>query len=174
MLPLGCPLVTVLRDQLLAGRAVALRGPSAAGAVRDALTELGASLQDDTARVLVYDAADAFAGGGREGLRAALERAWDAILEVAAEWASAEADANGARKIVLIAPRRGAGPFVAAAAGGLENLARTLSVEWARFAVSTTVIVPADDDQPVAELVCFLASTAGDYFSGCRFDLGGV
>lgn len=164
--------MTVLRDQLLAGRAVAVRG-SVKSSVRDALTELGASTQDDRAEVLVYDAADAFAAGGREGLRAAVDGAWDAILEVAGEWATADTGAAATRKIMLIAPRPDAGQFVAAAVGSLENLARTLSVEWARFAVSTTVVVPADDDELVAELVCFLASAAGDYFSGCRFDLGG-
>lgn len=164
--------MTVLRDQLLAGRAVAVRG-SVARAVCDALAELGASVQDDRARVLVYDAAGAFASGGRAGLRAAIDSAWEAILEVAAEWATGDAGASSTGKIVLITPRPAAGPFAAAAARALENLARTLSVEWARFGVSTTVIVPGHDEESVAELVCFLASEAGDYFSGCRFELGG-
>ncbi len=165
--------MTVLRDELLAGKAVALRG-SVSDDVRQALTELGASVREDGAHVLVYDAAGTFAEGGRAGLRAALDDAWDTILEVAVGWTAAPEDGSDARKLVLIAPRPGSGPFVAAAASALENLARTLSVEWVRFGVTATVIAPAEGDEPVAELVCFLASSAGDYFSGCRFDLTGT
>ena len=39
----------------------------------------------------------------------------------------------GAGKCVLIAPRPDRGPFAGAARAALENLARTLSVEWARL-----------------------------------------
>jgi NAD(P)-dependent dehydrogenase (short-subunit alcohol dehydrogenase family) len=162
--------VTVLRAQLLVGRSVALRG-SVPPAVRDALAAFGASIDGDAARVLLYDASGAFAGGGREGLRAATDSAWDAILEVAVRWAAPDAGDHG--KVVLIAPRSHGRPFAVAAAAALENLARTLSVEWARYGVTATVIVPgAAATEQVAELVCFLASPAGDYFSGCRFDLG--
>jgi NAD(P)-dependent dehydrogenase (short-subunit alcohol dehydrogenase family) len=162
--------VTVLRAQLLVGRTVAVRG-SVPPAVRDALVELGASIDADAPGMLLYDAAGAFAGGGRDGLRAATDSAWEAILDVAARWAAPDAGDGG--KVVLIAPRPAAGPFALAAAAALENLARTLSVEWARYAVTAVVIVPgAGTGEQVAELVCFLASPAGDYFSGCRFELG--
>ena len=53
----------------------------------------------------------------------------------------------------------------------LENAARTLSVEWARFGVRITAVRPregASADER-AELVAFLASPAGDYFTGCSF-----
>jgi len=58
----------------------------------------------------------------------------------------------------------------------LENLARTLSVEWARHAITVTAIAPgaATSDEEVAGLVAFLLSPAGDYYSGCRFELGAV
>lgn len=72
-------------------------------------------------------------------------------------------------RILLLAPRDDA--LIAA---GLENLARTLSVEWARFGIRVTALVPAGratDDQ-LATLVAFLCSPAGGYYSGCRFDLG--
>ena len=74
---------------------------------------------------------------------------------------------------MLLAPppgRRGRG----GARAGLENLARTLSIEWARFGIRTVAILPGDGDQPaeVAELVAFLASPAGDYYSGCHFRMG--
>lgn len=68
-------------------------------------------------------------------------------------------------KIVLVAPRDDA-PVRAA----LENLARTLSIEWARFGITPTAILPGADED-VAELVAFLASPAGDYYSGCAFTL---
>jgi NAD(P)-dependent dehydrogenase (short-subunit alcohol dehydrogenase family) len=77
-------------------------------------------------------------------------------------------------KVVMIAPRPDAGPFAGAARAALENLARTLSVEWARYGITAAAIAPGintTDDQ-IAELVCFLVSPAGDYFSGCRFSLG--
>jgi NAD(P)-dependent dehydrogenase (short-subunit alcohol dehydrogenase family) len=163
--------VTVLREQLLVGRTVALRG-SVTAAVREAIGALGAAVDGDQPRILVYDAAGEFEGGGRDGLRAATDGAWDAILEVAIPWAAPEP--GGVTQVVLIAPRPDTGPFATAAAAALENLARTLSVEWARYAVTATVIVPggAAADEHVAELVCFLASSAGDYLSGCRFGLG--
>jgi NAD(P)-dependent dehydrogenase (short-subunit alcohol dehydrogenase family) len=163
--------VTVLRERLLAGRAVALRG-SVPPAVRDALVALAASVDGDAPGVLIYDAEAAFAAGGRDGLRAAVDGAWSAILEVAVRWAAPEAGEGG--KVVLIAPGPGAGPFAVAAAAALENLVRTLSVEWARYALTATVIVPgaAAIEEQIGELVCFLASPAGDYFSGSRFELG--
>lgn len=68
-------------------------------------------------------------------------------------------------KVVLVAPRDDA-PQRAAH----ENLARTLSVEWARFGITITAILPGGDGD-VAELVALLASPAGDYYSGCAFDL---
>jgi NAD(P)-dependent dehydrogenase (short-subunit alcohol dehydrogenase family) len=119
----------------------------------------------------VYDTAGAFANGERDGLRAAVDGAWEAILEIAVGWATPEAGGRGG-KIVLISPRPGAGPFAAAAAAALENLVRTLSVEWARYGVTACVIAAGEDDDQIADLVCFVASAAGDYFSGCRFELG--
>ena len=63
-----------------------------------------------------------------------------------------------------------------AARAAVENMMRTLSVEWARFAVTVVAICPGSrtTDEELAELVCFLLSPAGGYFSGCRFDLGAV
>lgn len=75
--------------------------------------------------------------------------------------------------MVIIAPRPDA-PFALAAVAALESLARTLSVEWARYGITATVITPGTDttEDQIAELACFLVSPAGDYFSGCRFSLG--
>jgi NAD(P)-dependent dehydrogenase (short-subunit alcohol dehydrogenase family) len=177
--------MTVLRQGLLAGRSVVLGGgpPPAIG---DALSDLGArvleldpGLDEDAARDwataaspihgLVYDAGQPFARGGQGPLRDSIDGAWVATRAVA----TGALIAAGAGKIVLIAPPPAAGPFAAAAGAALENLARTLSVEWARYGVSAVAVARGAGvwEGELAELVCFLVSPAGEYFSGCRFEL---
>ena len=70
------------------------------------------------------------------------------------------------------APRVHAG----AACAGLENLARTLSIEWARYAITLVTIAPGAQTSAgeVAAVTAFLASPAGAYYSGCLFDLRGA
>lgn len=183
-----------LRVDLLKERALVLAGPAPA-VLRDALVALGARAEvlpehrtgEDELEAwarerapmhgLVYDAAPAFARGGEATLQAAVEQAWMAARAVAVGALIRGDGADGATggKIVFVAPRSDAGPLAGAAGAALENLARTLSVEWARHAITAIAVVPgpsATADQ-LAELVCFLVSPAGDYFSGCRFDLGG-
>jgi hypothetical protein len=94
-----------------------------------------------------------------------LDEAFDAARDAANAWI----DAERGGKIVLVAPR-GDAPLQAA----LENLARTLSIEWARYGITPTAILPGatTTDGEIAELVAFLASPAGDYYSGCAFSLG--
>jgi NAD(P)-dependent dehydrogenase (short-subunit alcohol dehydrogenase family) len=119
---------------------------------------------------LVYDAGPAFANGGRDQLRECMENAWIAVRSVA----TGALIPGGAGKVVLIAPRPDAGSFAGAARAGLENLARTLSVEWARYGVGAVAITPGvrTSVDEVAELACFLVSLAGEYFTGCVFELG--
>jgi NAD(P)-dependent dehydrogenase (short-subunit alcohol dehydrogenase family) len=132
--------------------------------------------------VLVVDTASAYveAGGGMPGLRRAVDDGWNVVRAVVnAGWiAQAEADADegappakAGGKVVLLAPPGDAGEHANAVGAALENAARTLSVEWARFGVRITAIRPragaADDER--AELVAYLASPAGDYFTGCSF-----
>ena len=168
--------MSVFRSQLLDGRAVALAG--ACDSLGDALAGLGARVgavgEPPAAQevdAVVFDAADAFGTGGQDGLRAATEAAWYGVHEVATE--SLIPGEHGG-KVVLIGPRPDAGQFAEAARSALENLARTLSIEWARHRVTATMIAPGTDtpDAQLAELVCYLISPAGDYFSGCRFSLG--
>jgi hypothetical protein len=90
-----------------------------------------------------------------------IDTAFDATRDVANAWI--EAERGG--KVVFVAPRDDA-PQRAA----LENLARTLSIEWARYGITPTAILPGSDED-VAELVAFLASPAGNYYSGCAFTL---
>ena len=63
-----------------------------------------------------------------------------------------------------------------AARAGLENLARTLSIEWSRHAITTVAIAPAPDTDAgeLAALCAYLASPAGAYFSGCLLAPGAL
>ncbi len=179
--------MTVLRPDLLQGSVIAIAG-GVPDAVRDRLICAGAAVEqfderlgevdaEDWARAraplhaLVFDARGAFGTGGAESLRILLERAWGSVRALG----------NGvlihspeSTRIVLLAPPAGAGRHGEAARSALENLARTLSVEWARYGVRTTAVMPGEQttDEQLAELVCFLTSRAGDYFSGCRLELG--
>jgi NAD(P)-dependent dehydrogenase (short-subunit alcohol dehydrogenase family) len=151
----------VLRPGVLDGVGVSVAGAGPLGeAVLARARALGAAEGDD---VLVVDAAALFAGAaGVEAVRAALDGAWAAI----------QPHAGGAKLIVLLAPPPGDAHSEAARAG-LENLARTLSIEWARLGIRPVAIHPgaATPAGEVAELAAFLASPAGAYYSGCRFDL---
>ena len=178
----------MLRADLLDGTTVALAGGG--DHVADACGRLGARLRvvdapllDEAAvaeaaeaigpvTALVCDAAPAFAaaGGGIAGLRAGMDGAWNATRAVAnAAWRE-----RGGGKLVLLAPRPRDGAHAAALGAALENTARTLSIEWARENIRTTAILPGDatSDDEVAQLVAYLVSPAGDYFSGCAFTLG--
>jgi len=81
---------------------------------------------------------------------------------------------EGAGRIVYLAPAGGEGECAGAARAGLENLARTLSIEWARFAITAvTIAAPVPDGvEEAAALTAYLASPAGAYFSGCLLDMG--
>lgn len=180
----------MLRAELLDGVTVALAGD--ADHVADACGRLGARLRvidvpllDESAvaeaveairaggqiSALVCDAAALFAadGGGVDGLRAGMDSAWNATRAVCnAAWK----DGDGG-KLVLLGPRPRDGAHAAALGAALENTARTLSIEWARYGVRTTAVLPGDatTDEQVGELVAYLVSPAGDYFSGCAFSL---
>lgn len=182
------------RAGLLDGRAIAVAGAGgdAATAAAALCGELGADVvavaadaADEAAmeaafdRVLgtrpsldtvVVDAAGLFAtaGGGVESVRAALDGAWLALRAAAVGGMIG----HGGGKVVLLGPLEGAGPYAGAVRAGLENMARTLSIEWSRHEVTLTAVLPgsaatADD---AAGLVAYLASPAGDYFSGCTLE----
>ena len=158
----------VLRDGVLAGTAIVIAGGG--GAIGARAAALGATVRalaepfEGEADVLVYDPGDA-------PMLEALDGAWLAIRPVAS---AAMIEAGGGR-ILLLAPPPG-GSEAEAVRSGLENLARTLSVEWARFGVRPVAILPgnATSSAEVAELACFLASPAGEYYSGCAFSLSGA
>jgi NAD(P)-dependent dehydrogenase (short-subunit alcohol dehydrogenase family) len=113
----------------------------------------------------------AHGGDGHAALRACMDTAWNATRAVVN---AAFLPAGGGR-IVYLAPRADAGEHAGAACAGLENLARTLSIEWARRGITTVTIAPGAGTPAgeVAALTAYLASPAGAYFSGCLLDLRG-
>jgi NAD(P)-dependent dehydrogenase (short-subunit alcohol dehydrogenase family) len=141
----------ILRPGVLSGLRVV-----ADGAVAARLVELGAELSSEP-DVLVIE--------GSAEVPAVLDEAWDAIRAVLRD----------GLLIVLVAPPPG-DAHAEAARAGLENMARTLSIEWARRGIRPVAIAAGATTSPaeIAELVAYVASPAGAYFSGCRFDLGAV
>lgn len=192
----------LLRPGVLDGQVIAVAGPAgglgraaaeACGALGAHVEQLGAEghrvdLLDEPAveaaieaiaaaehglHTLVIDAAGMFAAAepdAMEPLRAAADPAW--VLARAA--ATRAMIPRGGGKVVTLAPAAGAGDFAHAARAALENLSRTLSIEWARHHVRLTTVTPGEGTaaRDVALLVAFIASPAGDYYSGCRFSLG--
>lgn len=122
------------------------------------------------------------AGAQADALIATLEASWR-VTRAVANVAFIPQDAGG--RLVYMAPptpgvgdRREPDAFVAhadAARAGLENLARTLSIEWARYGITPVTIAPGPRTTPgeLAGVVAYLGSPAGDYFSGCQLDLRG-
>ena len=154
----------VLRAGVLDGVGVAVEpvAPSSlAEVVRARLVALGA-VESAFPATVVVDAS------GAVEPRAALDGAWDRVRP-----AGQAMIAGDGGQIVLLAAAPG-GAEAEAARAGLENLSRTLSVEWARHAIRPVTILPGVTTSPaeVAELVAFLASPAGGYYAGCAFTLG--
>jgi NAD(P)-dependent dehydrogenase (short-subunit alcohol dehydrogenase family) len=149
--------------------------------VAEALAELG------ELSLLVVDTASAFAAAQAQGARVeqspqqdvgagALVRAMEASWRVTQAVANAAFIERGAAgRIVYIAPPPDAGTHADAARAGLENVARTLSIEWARYGVTPLAIAPGTRTSAAetAALIGYLASPAGAYFSGCLLDLSG-
>jgi NAD(P)-dependent dehydrogenase (short-subunit alcohol dehydrogenase family) len=150
--------------------------------------------------LLAVDGAGLFAhalargGDGHVALRACMDATWNvtratvnhAFLAPAETGSEQAAERGGdspessspapARRIVYFAPSADAGAHAEAACAGLENLARTLSIEWARHGITTVTIAPGvgTPTGEVAALTAYLASPAGAYFSGCLLDLRGM
>ncbi|MFI5009390.1 MAG: SDR family oxidoreductase [Solirubrobacterales bacterium] len=152
--------------------------------VADALTESGALhiLAVDGAGLFAH-ALGAGAGSGDSGegaptaLRACMDATWNITRAVVnlAFLAPQPDPARRVARIVYLAPSLGAGEHAQAVRAGLENLARTLSVEWARHGIAVVAIIPGarTSAEEVAALAAYLASPAGAYFTGCLLDLGG-
>ena len=173
--------MTVLRPELLRGTKLLLAAADPPSRFGEALIARAAELNASVDRIVVDPTGDEPApkhadvlvwdGASQAGPRDVLDGAWLAVRPVAkAAWIDAERPGG---KLLLIAPPPGDAGAEAARAG-LENLARTLSIEWARYGIRSVAILPGEATEPaeVAELAAFLASTAGDYYSGCHFRMG--
>jgi NAD(P)-dependent dehydrogenase (short-subunit alcohol dehydrogenase family) len=90
------------------------------------------------------------------------------LAPAAAPAVAAEDDAGERSEIVPV-------QHADAARAGLENLSRTLSIEWARYGITSVTIAPGagTSNAEIAALTAYLASPAGAYFSGCLLDLRG-
>lgn len=173
----------LLRPGLLDGRVVALGGGGDGRAFADPLAALGATtyalpaaLDEDAMAAAVDPATDALVHDLRPacgaGLHAALDHAWVTVRAVAN--AAFIRDARGGKVVIVAPPPDDANPEAAGVRAAAENLARTLSIEWARHGIVTVAITPgvATTDAELAALAAYLASPAGDYFSGARLALG--
>jgi citronellol/citronellal dehydrogenase len=197
--PLGAPAGSAVLDaaRTLGARVFSCE-PSAAdevatdAAVRDAVGRAG------RISLLAVDGAGLFAQGlardgeGHAALRACMDSAWNVTRAVVNNAFLAGGAQPSAGRIVYIAPASHAAlapsadpapgvvgaelvAHAGAACAGLENLARTLSIEWARHAITTVTLAQGTHTSPkeIGSLVAYLASPAGAYFSGCLLDLRG-
>lgn len=152
----------------LRGRVIDLElDPAREDALEDAVVAAG------RVDLLVLDGAGLFAAEGSEGqraLRTCMDCAWNATRALV----NLTFLKAGAGRIVYLVPSAEQGQHAGAARAGLENLARTLSIEWARHAITAVAIAPgsASCASEVAALVAYIASPAGAYFSGCVLELG--
>jgi citronellol/citronellal dehydrogenase len=97
-----------------------------------------------------------------EDFRLSVEGTW--LMTHAVATKSMIPDSRGGKLVNIIA-----GPPPVRSA--LENLARVLSVEWARFGIKPTAVA-AGTAEETAWLAAFLASPAGDYVSGALLGSG--
>jgi len=172
----------LLRPGLLDGRLVALGGGGDHAPLRSPLDALGATTRalpaafdedtmaaavDPAAHALVHDLRPAFA----DGLSATLDLAWITIRSVAN--GAFIPEVRGGKVVVIAPPADDANAAAAGVRAAAENLARTLSIEWARHRITTVAIAPGPDttDAQLAALAAYLVSPAGDYFSGTRLAL---
>ena len=144
-----------LDEEALAAQARSL--PRATVVVADASAVMRAASADDGVP-------------GAAGLRDAVAATWNVARAVVV----AHLEPSGFGKVLLVAPRPRDGAGAPAAGAALENLARTTGVEWARLGIRVVAVRPRDSttDAALAQVVAFLASPAGDYYSGTALDLG--
>lgn len=145
--------------------------PAGGAGIRMLLVDAGAMFARVNEQVEVGDGAAQAA----DALIATLEASWR-VTRAVANAAFIPGEAGG--RIVYVAPptqASGGEPHADATRAGLENLARTLSIEWARYGISPVAIAPGPSTavEQIAGVVAYLASPAGDYFSGCELELRG-
>jgi citronellol/citronellal dehydrogenase len=163
-----------------AGRAEAVatdvRDEHAVGALFDGLLERHGTLD-----VLVNNPGGeprgAPSAGTHDDLHALVE------LDVVGTWLMTHAAATkafipqGGGKVLstVMAPDDGSPAARRSEAPGaaVENMMRTLSIEWARFEIRTCAVAasPSAATEKIAGLIAYLASPAGDFFSGAAITM---
>lgn len=182
------PMNQILRSDLLQGRSVLLEALPRSGLERG-LREVGAQVSSwpgsgeaeaegegpaQAVDALVIDCSGWVPEGGPPApLQQLLDRIWQAV-EAVANRAFIPAGEGG--QILFVAPAQRELFAVPAAVAALENLGRTLSVEWARHRITVCTVAPSarTTDAHLATLVAYLLSSAGAYFSGTRLDLNAL
>jgi NAD(P)-dependent dehydrogenase (short-subunit alcohol dehydrogenase family) len=143
--------------------------------VLDAVAEAGSLdlLVVDGAGLFTYGLANG--GSAHAALRTCLDATWNITRAVVNHAFLPAEPSSPTGRIVYLAPAPAAGAQADAARAGLENLGRTLSIEWARYGITLVTIAPGEATVAgeVAALTAYLASPAGAYFSGCLLDLRG-
>jgi NAD(P)-dependent dehydrogenase (short-subunit alcohol dehydrogenase family) len=174
--PLQWPLAGAVAEACTAlGARVSVCAPTPAAEAELDLQVAAVLARSTKIDVLVLDGAALFnqvlheGGDAQRALRDSLDAAWNAtrsLVDLAFLGA-------GAGRVVYLGPGAEA-QHAQGARAGLENLARTLSIEWARHAINTVAIAPGSSSSAgeMAALVAYLASPAGAYFSGCVLELG--
>ncbi|MGH2833748.1 MAG: SDR family NAD(P)-dependent oxidoreductase, partial [Solirubrobacteraceae bacterium] len=100
---------------------------------------LESSIGSEKVDLIVLECAGLFAGvESSDGLRACMDGAWN-VTQAVVNQVFLKA---GAGRIVYLAPTAEHGQSAFAARAGLENLARTLSIEWARHGITAVAIAP--------------------------------
>jgi NAD(P)-dependent dehydrogenase (short-subunit alcohol dehydrogenase family) len=135
-----------------------------ADAVRAAVGDAPVALAAVDGASLFAAAREGAGGEPRVALRACLDASWSVSRAVAQH--TFLPDSRGGR-IVYVAPFADAGEHADAARAGLENLARTLSIEWARHGVTTVAIAPgartdAADAQAAGSTASEVAAAASE------------
>ena len=153
-----------------AASACAQAGATVLALEADALDEDATQAATRPCDALLIDAAAFTNELDDAGLRRALDATWPPVRAVANAYIAA--DRPG--KILLLGPRPTAGDHAEALRAALENLARTTSIEWSRFGITITAILPGSQttDGELADLIAYVVSPAGDYYSGCALTLG--
>ena len=181
----------LLHSGLLADVSVALAvvGQPPVADIAQGLSELGARVErlpapdsgvalgriEGQPGALIFDCSGWVAdpGPGEPGvapLQELLDQLWVAT-EAVANRALIPSGAGG--RIVYLAPAHRARTTAGAARAALENLSRTLSVEWARHGITACTVAPAAETRPedLVTVTAYLLSEAGAFCSGTLLEL---
>lgn len=125
------------------------------------------------ANTVIVDVAGVEDGQEAHGMLTAVDLTWAVVRSTAN---AALISGQGGRVVLLAPTARSGDPESHAVRAALANMARTLSIEWSQYGVRVVTVLPGSETTPqeMAALTAYLVSPAGEYFSGCVFELGTV